>query len=41
LADEKQDAFGYCQKPGIEYLVLKRAPAPGLPDRSSATLRGF
>jgi cytidyltransferase-like protein len=31
----------YCQKHGIEYLVLKRAPAPGLPKRSSTSLRGF
>lgn len=31
----------YCQRLGIEYLVLKRAPAPGLPERSSTDLRGF
>ena len=31
----------YCQKLGIEYLVLKRVPAPGLPQRSSTDLRGF
>ncbi len=31
----------YCQKLGIEYLVLKREPAPGLPRRSSTELRGF
>jgi cytidyltransferase-like protein len=31
----------YCQKLGIEYLVLKRTPAPGLPRRSSTGLRGF
>lgn len=31
----------YCQKLGIEYLVLKREPAPGLPKRSSTDLRGF
>lgn len=31
----------YCQKLGIEYLVLKRKPAPGLPARSSTDLRGF
>ena len=31
----------YCAKLGIEYLVLKRAPAPGLPKRSSTDLRGF
>ena len=31
----------YCLKNGIEYLVLRRAPAPGLPRRSSTVLRGF
>jgi cytidyltransferase-like protein len=31
----------YCQNLGIEYLVLKRTPAPGLPQRSSTVLRGF
>lgn len=31
----------YCEKLGIEYLVLKRAPAPGLQKRSSTDLRGF
>jgi cytidyltransferase-like protein len=31
----------YCEKLGIEYLVLKRTPAPGLPQRSSTNLRGF
>jgi cytidyltransferase-like protein len=31
----------YCQKFDIEYLVLKRAPAPGLPQRTSTALRGF
>lgn len=31
----------YCQKLGIEYVVLKRIPAPGLPRRSSTELRGF
>ena len=31
----------YCQRLGIEYLVLKRTPAPGLPKRSSTDLRGF
>ena len=31
----------YCEKLGIEYLVLKRTPAPGLPKRSSTNLRGF
>lgn len=31
----------YCQELGIEYVVLKRTPAPGLPKRSSTDLRGF
>jgi len=31
----------YCQQLGIEYRVLKRVPAPGLPARSSTELRGF
>jgi cytidyltransferase-like protein len=31
----------YCQQMGIEYLVLERTPAPGLPRRSSTDLRGF
>jgi cytidyltransferase-like protein len=31
----------YCDQHGIQYLVLKRAPAPGLPRRSSTHLRGF
>jgi len=32
---------GYCEKNGIQYIVLKRTPAPGLPRRSSTDLRGF
>lgn len=31
----------YCARMAIEYRVLKRTPAPGLPQRSSTTLRGF
>jgi cytidyltransferase-like protein len=31
----------YCQRVGIEYIVLKRKPAPGLISRSSTDLRGF
>ena len=31
----------YCRQLGIEYLVLKRLPAPGLPKRTSTDLRGF
>jgi cytidyltransferase-like protein len=31
----------YCEQNGLEYLVLKRTPAPGLPKRTSTNLRGF
>ena len=31
----------YCAALGIEYLVLRRTPAPGLPKRTSTDLRGF
>jgi len=31
----------YCERMGIEYLVLRRRPAPGLNPRSSTNLRGF
>jgi cytidyltransferase-like protein len=31
----------FCEKLGIEFLVLKRTPAPGLPKRSSTDLRGY
>lgn len=31
----------YCRERGIEYIVLQRTPAPGLPRRSSTDLRGF
>jgi cytidyltransferase-like protein len=31
----------YCREHGLEYVVLKRAPKPGLPRRSSTDLRGF
>jgi len=31
----------YCKELGLEYLVLKRTPAPGLQKRSSTDLRGF
>jgi cytidyltransferase-like protein len=44
IVNEDGDKGGkreYCQKLGIEYLVLKRKPAPGLPRRSSTDLRGF
>jgi cytidyltransferase-like protein len=31
----------FCKANGIEYVVLKRLPKPGLPQRQSTTLRGF
>jgi cytidyltransferase-like protein len=31
----------YCARHGIQYLILKRQPAPGLPRRTSTELRGF
>lgn len=31
----------FCEKHGLEYVVLKRVPAPGLPRRESTHLRGF
>ena len=31
----------YCAEMGMEYLVLRRTPATGLPKRSSTDLRGF
>ncbi len=38
---DKGDKRRYCVARGIEYVVLKRTPAPGLPRRSSTDLRGF
>ena len=38
---DKGDKREYCEQNGIQYLVLKRTPAPGLPKRSSTDLRGF
>jgi cytidyltransferase-like protein len=35
---EKRD---FCRQKGIDYLVLKRRPKPGLPRRDSTSLRGF
>ncbi len=31
----------FCEKHGLEYVVLPRTPAPGLPSRQSTELRGF
>jgi cytidyltransferase-like protein len=44
LVNEDGDKGGkreYCEQMGLEYVVLKRTPAPGLPPRSSTDLRGF
>jgi cytidyltransferase-like protein len=44
IVNEDGDKGGkreYCKQHGIEYIVLKRTPAPGLPKRSSTELRGF
>jgi len=44
IVNEDGDKGGkreYCRELGIEYLVLKRIPAPGLPGRSSTDLRGY
>lgn len=44
IVNEDGDKGGkreYCRKMGLEYVVLRRAPAPGLPNRSSTELRGF
>ncbi len=44
IVNEDGDRGGkkeFCEKHGITYIVLKRAPAPGLPRRSSTELRGF
>ena len=38
---DKGDKQDYCRSLGIEYRVLERVPAPGLPKRSSTALRGF
>jgi len=44
IVNEDGDRGGkrdFCQKHGLEYIVLKRTPAPGLSKRSSTDLRGF
>jgi cytidyltransferase-like protein len=38
---DKPDKRQFCAENGLEYVVLKRTPAPGLPRRSSTDLRGF
>ena len=38
---DKPEKRGFCARHGLEYVVLKRTPKPGLPRRSSTDLRGF
>ncbi len=38
---DKPEKREFCRAHGLEYLVLKRVPASGLPRRSSTDLRGF
>ncbi|MBU6297922.1 MAG: adenylyltransferase/cytidyltransferase family protein [Alphaproteobacteria bacterium] len=38
---DKGGKIEFCRANGIEYVVLRRTPAPGLPKRSSTDLRGF
>jgi cytidyltransferase-like protein len=38
---DKPEKRAFCTKNGLEYIVLKRTPAPGLPRRQSTDLRGF
>jgi glycerol-3-phosphate cytidylyltransferase-like family protein len=38
---DKPEKREFCQKHGLEYVVLKRVPKEGLTARQSTTLRGF
>ena len=38
---DKPEKRDFCRQHGIEYLVLHRAPKPGLTNRTSTDLRGF
>jgi cytidyltransferase-like protein len=38
---DKPEKRKFCRENGIEYVVLKRLPKPGLPRRQSKILRGF
>lgn len=38
---DKPEKRAFCEQHGIEYVVLKRTPKPGLARRSSTDLRGF
>jgi cytidyltransferase-like protein len=38
---DKPEKRAFCEEHGLEYAVLKRVPAEGLPRRQSTDLRGF
>jgi cytidyltransferase-like protein len=38
---DKPEKRAFCATTGLEYIVLARSPAPGLPRRQSTELRGF
>ncbi|HBX70761.1 MAG TPA: hypothetical protein DEH25_15615 [Chloroflexi bacterium] len=38
---DKPEKRAFCEQHGLEYVVLKRRPAEGLPQRESTHLRGF
>jgi cytidyltransferase-like protein len=38
---DKPEKRDFCRDNGMEYVVLKREPRPGLPQRTSTNLRGF
>lgn len=38
---DKPEKRAFCEQHGIEYIVLRREPKPGLPKRESTRLRGF
>jgi glycerol-3-phosphate cytidylyltransferase-like family protein len=38
---DKPEKRAFCEQHGLEYVVLKRLPRPGLPRRQSTALRGF
>ena len=38
---DKPEKREFCRSRGLEYIVLTRTPAPGLPRRTSTDLRGF
>lgn len=38
---DKEVKRQYCEQNGIEYIILKRTPKPGLPRRTSTDFRGF